>query len=199
MSDDKTLRVYDAKAADYAAILGADPVSNAALAQFIAALPMGGRVLDLGCGPGTWARVMVEAGLAVEAWDASDGMVAMASEVPGLTVRKALFQDLDAEAAYDGIWANFSLLHAPHAQMPAHLARIARALKPGGVAHFGLKEGDGEARDKIGRFYSYHRPDAFCAQLREAGLRPGAVRQGADKGLDGTVAPWFTLLATKEA
>nr|WP_249200456.1 class I SAM-dependent methyltransferase [Thetidibacter halocola] len=192
------MRVYDARAAEYADALGADPASNAALSAFIAALPKGGRVLDLGCGPGTWARRMVEAGLTVEGWDASEGMIAIASRVPGLTVRQARFEDLDAEAAYDGIWANFSLLHAPRADMPEHLARIARALRPGGVLHVGLKEGTGEARDSLGRFYAYYGLDEFRDLLRDAGLRPDGARQGADKGLDGTVAPWFTLSATKQ-
>ena len=197
MSDGRTLRVYDARAQDYADALGADPASNAALQGFIAAIQPGGRVLDLGCGPGTWARQMIAHGLRVEAWDASPGMLALAAQVPGLTTRLAVFEDLDARAAYDGIWANFSLLHAPHDAMPGHLARIARALKPGGFLHVGLKEGDAEGRDALGRFYSYHRPDAFADLLRAAGLEPGTPRRGADKGLDGTVAPWFTVLSTK--
>jgi len=197
MSDPETLRVYDAKAADYAARFGKDVSRDASLVAFLSALPEAAKVLDLGCGPGTWAAQMARAGLHVEAWDASQSMVDLASGHAGVTARLARFDDLTAEAAYDGIWANFSLLHAPHAEIPAHLSRISRALRPGGTAHFGLKEGDGEARDGLGRFYSYHRVAPFCAMLRQAGLEPGTALTGRDKGLDGTYAAWFTLLARK--
>lgn len=82
--------------------------------------------------------------------------------------------------------------------MAGHLARIARALKPGGLVHIGLKEGEGAARDSLGRFYTYYTVEECATLLRAAGLTAGPARHGADKGLDGTVAPWFTLTATKE-
>ena len=71
MSDAETLRIYDDRAADYAAqnqdYLSQDP----RLHSFIAACPTGARVLDLGCGPGTSAAVMAAAGLQADAMDAS--------------------------------------------------------------------------------------------------------------------------------
>ncbi|MCV6592465.1 MAG: class I SAM-dependent methyltransferase, partial [Silicimonas sp.] len=74
MSDRETLDVYDQRAAEYATHFTADGASKH-LSAFIAALPEGARVLDLGCGPGTAARKMAAAGLKVEAWDASAEMV----------------------------------------------------------------------------------------------------------------------------
>ena len=61
-----------------------------------------------------------------------------------IDARLARFDELDAVARYDGIWANFSLLHAPRAEMPGNLARISRALRPGGWLHLGLKLGQGD-------------------------------------------------------
>ena len=49
-----------------------------------------------------------------------------------------------------GFGASYSLLHAPRAEMPRHLAAIARALRPDGVLSLTLKEGQGEARDPGG-------------------------------------------------
>lgn len=198
MSDPETITVYDNRADDYARKLGNDPVASIALRAFIADLPAGGLVLDLGCGPGTWAAAMARAGLKVEAFDASTQMVALTSQHPDVTVWQAEFSDLNAAERYDGIWANFSLLHAPRTHMPDHLRSISRALKPGGIVHIGLKYGDGTARDGLGRLYSYYTPESLAPMLDQAGLTPGPARQGKDKGLDGTPARWFTVTATKE-
>lgn len=195
--DRETLAVYDARAGDYARAFGTDHAAHPALRAFVAALPADGLVLDLGCGPGSWARAMLDAGLRVEAIDASAAMVAEAARIDGLAVRQATFDDIDAQSRYDGIWASFSLLHAPRAAMPRHLAALARALKPGGLLHIGLKEGSGEARDGLGRFYTYWQVPDLAALLADAGLTPGDIRHGADKGLDGVVAAWFTLTARK--
>ena len=43
--------------------------------------------------------------------------------------RQARFDELEVQGVYDGIWANFSLLHAPKSEFPGHLARIRRAGK----------------------------------------------------------------------
>ena len=197
MSDKETLAVYDARAKDYAESFDINHDKDPSLLAFVEALPQAGRVLDLGCGPGGWSAAMLARGLEVEAIDASEGMVQQAATIPGLKVRQARFEDVSAQAAYDGIWANFSLLHAPKSDLPAHLARLHAALKPGGVLHIGLKHGEGSARDGIGRYYSYYTVPELTGLLSTLGMTTSDLREGADKGLDGTVARWFTLLAHK--
>jgi len=192
--DEETARVYAARAADYAAMTaqtGEDP----ALAAFIGGIPAGGRVLDLGCGPGIMAAAMARAGLAVDATDAVPQMVALAAAQPGVTAWQATFDEITGDALYDGIWANFSLLHAPRADMPRHLAALRTALKPGGLFHIGMKTGTGETRDTLGRHYTYYTEDALCDLLRAADLAPFSSRTGVDKGLDGVAAPWVTIAA----
>ncbi|MCR9112189.1 MAG: class I SAM-dependent methyltransferase [Rhodobacteraceae bacterium] len=192
--DSETLKVYARQAADYAEMVKAlenDP----SLTAFITAMPEGGHVLDLGCGPGWAAARMAREGLTVTATDAVPEMVDMAGEHPGVTARQATFDDISGTAIYDGIWANFSLLHAPRADLPRHMGALARALKPGGVLHVGMKTGTGEHRDSLGRLYTYVTEDELRGLLSGAGLSPGPARTGADKGLDGTVAPWITLSA----
>jgi SAM-dependent methyltransferase len=195
MSDERTIAVYDRKAADYRRMMTADPSGDAALAEFVAAIPPGARVLDLGCGPGTWAGAMIAAGLEVDAIDASSAMVQEASRIEGLRVWQACIEDLDGENLYQGIWANFSLLHLPKSDMPNVLAALQRLLLPGGVMHFGLKEGQGEARDSLDRFYAYYTPQELTALLARLDLTVSGLRRGVDTGLDGTRAGWFTLLA----
>nr|WP_246429245.1 class I SAM-dependent methyltransferase [Sagittula marina] len=197
VNDRETLSVYDARAAEYAESFGKDHAADPSLRAFIDALPDGAKVLDLGCGPGTWAAAMLADGLEVDAVDASAGMVAQARRVPGLQVRQASFDEIDAVHVYDGIWANFSLLHAPRDDMPGHLAGLHLALKPGGLMHIGLKTGRGAARDGLGRFYTYYTVTEMTGLLEALGLSVGDLREGADKGLDGVVAGWFTLTARK--
>lgn len=191
MSDARTIALYDAEAEAYASRFAAP---QPALAAFVAVLPPGGRVLDLGCGPGTSAAAMLAAGLAVEAWDAAPGMVAAARR-RGVDAREATFAELDVARRYDGVWANFSLLHAPRDEMAGHLAAIARALRPGGHLHLGLKLGSGTGRDGLGRLYTYYGRDEIVGLVQAAGLTVVGERTGEDAGFDGTLSAWITLLA----
>ena len=192
--DEETLGVYRARARDYAAMTD-DLSGDKHLAAFIAALPPGARVLDLGCGPGRAAGQMSAAGLAVDAVDAVPEMVAMAAAQPGVTAWQATFDQIDADALYDGIWANFCLLHAPRASLPEHLSTIRRALKSGGLLHIGMKTGEGEGRDALGRFYTYYTEDALRGLLIAAGLRPATSWTGRDTGLAGTQDDWSIIHA----
>ena len=112
---------------------------------------LGARLVDLGCGPGGASAHMRDAGLNPDPVDASPAMIALAKERFSLEARQATFDDIGGEALYDAIWANFSLLHAPRADLSRHFTALARVLRPGGLFHVGLKTGTGEARDEIGR------------------------------------------------
>lgn len=195
MSDDATIRVYDQRAGEYAGLTDDYNSTDPHLLGFISAVAKGGRVLDLGCGPGTAAAAMAKAGLKVEAVDASAEMVALAAQHPGVTTRQATFDDITEVAAYDGIWANFSLLHAPRADFPRHLASLHRAVKPGGVFYIGMKLGQGEGRDRLGRHYTYYGEEELETLLCEAGFTVAGHRLGSGSGLDGTVSDWIVLAA----
>lgn len=185
MPDRRTVALYDAEAEGYA-----DLTSNSGpyprLEAFIDALPAGGRVLDLGCGPGTWAARMIERGLAVDALDASTGMAAVARNRHGIDVRIGTFDDVTGDACYDGIWAHFSLLHAPRDDMPRHLETLRRALKPSGRFLMSLKLGKGEARDGKDRLYTYYSEPEIDRLLEDAGIVITAREFGEDTGFDGT-------------
>ncbi|MCV3271555.1 class I SAM-dependent methyltransferase [Roseobacter sinensis] len=195
MSDPETLKVYAKRAQDYARRFSGDSAQNPHLMDFIAALPKGGHVLDLGCGPGTSAARMAEAALRVTAFDPVPEMVALAAAHPGVEARVAGFDDVTGHDLYDGVWANFSLLHAPRSDMPHHLAAIASALKPGGRFHIGMKTGTGEKRDPIGRLYTYYMDAELTWLLKEVGLTVTDRTTGRGKGLDGVEADWICLAA----
>ena len=186
-----TLDVYNAKARDYAELTANTPAAG--LDDFIAAQPRGGAVLDLGCGPGHHAARMAAKGLDVTAVDASPEMCALAAEAGDITVIEADFDAIPELGAFDGIWASFSLLHAPRADFPRHLAALYDALVPGGLMTLGMKLGEGEGEDSLGRFYSYYSEAELRALLRDAGFAPGLARHGTDRGLSGSEDPWIVI------
>ena len=89
-------------------------------------------MLDLGSGPGSDSGFFLRQGLRVRALDATPAFVEHA-RANGVGAYLGTFDDVTETAEYDGVYASFSLLHAPRADFPRHLAAIHRALKPGGV------------------------------------------------------------------
>ncbi|WP_372570444.1 class I SAM-dependent DNA methyltransferase [Ruegeria jejuensis] len=192
MSDD-TLRIYNEKAGEYADLTS--DYSDPLLDDFIARLPQGSTVLDLGCGPGDAAAAMARAGHKVDALDGSAEMVALADTHPGVTAKLATFEQLQGSDLYDGVWANFSLLHATRDAFPAHMAAIKDALKPDGLFHIGMKLGTGAGPDRLGRYYTYYTQEELEDRMMEAGFTLIDQHFGASEGLDGQMADWIVVRA----
>lgn len=197
MSDDRTISVYDEHAAEYAERFAGSPDTGeeADFQAFTTRLPEGGTVLDLGCGPGHWAARFRDAGYRVAALDASQEMAEAARSAYGIEVTVAGFHALDAEAVFDGVWAYFSLLHVPRAELALHLSAIHRALTPGGTLCLAMKLGENEGRDELGRFYAYYSEDELREKLEAAGFTVLGSRRGTGKGLAGTDADFVVLTA----
>ena len=194
--DKKTLTVYNENASDYAAKVDHNSKAGSHLVKFIAAIPTGGRVLDLGCGPGGSAHLMMQVGLDVDAIDASPEMVRFAKH-KGVNARVATFDDMNAANDYDGVWANFSLLHAPREKLAGHFTAIARALRVGGHLHVGMKAGTGNKRDRLERLYTFVEKAELVYFLQNAGFDVMTTKMGSDVGLAGTNDPWIIILARK--
>lgn len=193
-ADESTLDYYSRKAAEYAEATAAES-ENPALTRFAAMLPPGGAVLDFGCGPGWAAAKFRDLGFEVTAMDAAAGFAEEARHRYGLDIQVARFEDLDAVAAFDGVWASFSLLHDTRSAMPIHLARIARSLRPRGAVYIGLKEGTGDARDRLDRHYTYFTLDEMTGLLSGAGFADIAHARDRSIGMDGVEADVLHLHA----
>ena len=196
MSDTETIAVYDQQVTAYSN-LAASEKPHSSLRKFVEALPKGGFVLDLGCGPADASVYMRKNGLRVDPVDASPEMVKIANETHNIGARVAKFDDLETKNTYDGVWANFSLLHAKKAEFPGLLNRICSALKPRGYFHIGMKLGDGELRDRLGRFYAYYSESELKALLDDAGFEIVSARTGEGKGLAGDISPFVVILSRK--
>ncbi|WP_375255702.1 class I SAM-dependent DNA methyltransferase [Yoonia sp.] len=192
MTDAKTITTYNKKAAQYADTFSSDGPDRT-LQDFIDLLPEAARVLDLGCGPGAASSHMRDAGMDPDPMDASEGMIALAKDRFGLPARLGTFDDISGSDVYDGIWANFSLLHAPRADLPRHFKAIATATKPNGILHVGMKTGDGSNRDAIDRLYTYVTVAELQGLLTNAGFEIIHTHEGADRGMAGTVDPFVIM------
>jgi SAM-dependent methyltransferase len=170
------------------------------LLDFAARLPKEAAVLDLGCGTGRDTRALIDAGFLVTAVDGSPEMAREAETRIGRPVRVQLFEDLDDVEAFDGIWANASLLHVPRSALPDVLARVHRALKPHGLLFASFKSGGKEGRDTLGRYYNYLNDDELAAHLRAVGAWSSIdLHEGRGKGYDGVESGFVACMARKSA
>lgn len=196
MADDRTLEFYKTNAADYVRAASEEPRPR--LMAFIGAMPEGARVLELGAGSGRDAAEMLNHGLDIDPTDASPQLAAEASIRIGRPVRILRFSELDAEAAYDGVWACASLLHAPAAELTDDLARIYRALKPGGLFVASFKAGNGEGRDGLGRYYNYPDRDTLQSHYRNAApWQTLAIESVMGSGYDNLPTEWLWVEAIR--
>jgi SAM-dependent methyltransferase len=164
--DEKTLQFYRSNAQSYADWAKAP---STRLRGFLALLPPGGSILELGCGAGNHSAVMLEAGFSVRATDGSPEMAEIASRRLGHPVEAMLFHELDECETYDGIWASACLLHVPRGELAGILGRVRRALKPSGLFYASFKIGEGDGRDNLGRYYNYPAPEWLQATYSAAG------------------------------
>lgn len=198
MDKDKTIAFYDADAAAF--IQRRVEQYPEQLERFIAKVGRGAHVLDLGCGGGHDAQIMLAAGVDVLACDGSSELAARAEKRLGRPVRVMRFNELEAHEVFDGVWANRSLLHAPVEELPDLIKRIWRAMKPGASFFSSYKGGSGGEIDAAGRYYNF----PSRAQLEEiySAAAPWAAlvieeRSGGDH--DGVARPWLLCNATKPA
>lgn len=133
---------------------------SAVYQPFLALLKPGARILDAGCGSGRDTKAFSELDYAVDAFDASAELAERAERLIGRPVEVMRFQELTAVEQYDGIWCCASLLHVPEKELPEVMARLANALKPGGVWYVSFKYGTGE-REKDGRRFTDMNEDSI--------------------------------------
>ena len=195
--DQETLDYYSAEARAYADRTAGE-ADSPSMARFTAMLPAGGAVLDFGCGPAWAAHRFQQQGFEVTAMDGSTGLAEEAMRRYGVVVTVGNFDEFSAEAAFDGIWASFSLLHDTRAAMPGHLQRLHRALRPNGALYIGLKEGTGEMRDSLNRRYTYFELSEMERLLTAAGFHLDHHDRDSVLGMDGVEAKCIHLFAHRD-
>jgi SAM-dependent methyltransferase len=164
--DDDTLQFYRRNAEAYA---GWAKAPSTRLVGFLALLPPGGSILELGCGAGNHSAQMLSRGFRMRITDGSPEMAEIAARRLNHPVEAMLFHELDERGAYDGVWASACLLHVPRDELAGILSRIHRALKGDGLFYASYKMGDHDGRDSLGRYYNYASPEQLEATYAASG------------------------------
>ena len=107
----KTLNYYNANAKTFTQnTMNVDFKSTQE--RFLKRIPRASNILDFGCGSGRDTKYFLSQGYNVTAIDGSEELCRLASEYTGIPVKHMLFQDLEEENVYDGIWVHlFFICH----------------------------------------------------------------------------------------
>lgn len=194
----RTVAGYEICARDYAASVPHEPSPAAAalLRRFAGAVGDGGRVLDIGSGPGWDADFLETLGVRVHRTDVTAAFRAVQAERgKHVDVLDLLGDEIDA--TYDGVMLLYVLQHFERAQVDAILRKLANALRDGGTLLLSHAVGTdeiwqhGDSGDyRVVRWL----PEALDERLLQAGL---AVTWDACS--DGQDERWRCLLATRRA
>ena len=180
LSRDRTRAAYDRLAPAYVernVLPSTSPAVLEMVDRFTGLLPVGARVLDLGCGPAHESGWLRERGLDPIAGDLSDGMLAQARRFfPGgplvqLDMRALPF----ADRSFAAVWCMASLLHIPKSEAPGVLAEAHRVLHGHDLLALAVQEGDGERWDGgyvegVERFFARYSPDQARKLIEQAGF-----------------------------
>lgn len=193
---DKTLNYYNENAQSFAS--GTVSVEFTEIQdKFLQKLNPGAYILDFGCGAGRDTKYFLDQGYLVEAIDGSEQLCQIASKYTGIKVRQMLFQELEVNEKYDGIWACASILHLPKKELKEVLKKMLVALKPGGWIYTSFKYGEYEGM-RNGRYFTDFTWNSFQRFIRETeslfiaeSWVTGDVRPGREE------EKWLNLLLQK--
>ena len=197
-----TVESYQAQAEEYAESTAELPDAIAAAMDGFAAELPGGRVLEVGSGPGRDADELEQRGLEVRRTDITPAFVRLLRKQGHVADQlDPLHDDLsDPAGPYDGVWASASLLHVRREDLPTVLANLAAVTRPQGRFFLALKEGDGARFSRHGsiggpRHFTFWRKEPLTSALAGAGWRVESVEHR-----DGLRDErWLQVLSVREA
>lgn len=133
----------------------------------------GGRLLEVGAGPGQDSLFFQDSGLEVVAVDLSPLMVALCRD-KGVEahVRDVMHLGFEPES-FDAVFTFNCLLHVPNRDLPAALEAIRTVLRPGGLFFLGVYGGDESSEGPLEN--DRHQPPRFFSWRTDEHLRDFVV------------------------
>lgn len=165
MNTNRTIQYYDEKAEEFSSHTR-DVDFQITQDRFLSRLQPGSRILDFGCGSGRDTKYFLSRGYEVTATDGSAELCRLASYYTGIKVKRLLFEELDENEEYDGIWACSSILHLPYIHLVSVLQKAVLALKKEGILYSSFKYGTFEG-ERNGRFFTDMTETKIQTLLRE--------------------------------
>ena len=130
-----------------------------------------GRVVDLGCGSGIWARKLVDAGYGVVGIDISEAMIEISrrrvpeAEFKVGTLFEAEIPPCDAVTAVSEV-LNYLFDETAHGGLSGLFRRVHDALNPGGVFVFDLA-GPGQVAARGGKVRTFSEGDGWVVAVEK--------------------------------
>jgi ubiquinone/menaquinone biosynthesis C-methylase UbiE len=194
---------YNRVAGEYARLEdGASWPRTRWLEKLLSTLPAGSSLLDLGCGSGDPADILVAREHRVTGVDLSQEQIRRARR----NVPSGSFLQADAasvqfpDGSFDAVVSFYALEHIPRAEHEALLTSIHRWLRAGGLLLLSLEAGD--ADDLVGEwlgvpmFFSCFDPETVAQMIRSSGFEilETAIETQVERG---TEIPYLWVLARK--
>jgi SAM-dependent methyltransferase len=136
--------------------------------KFLAELPAGATILDVGCGAGVKSQYLANKGFRVTGVDFSEKMIEIAKrESPEIHFEVLDVYEIDRyPERFDGIFAQAVLLHIPKGRIREVLAKLKDRINPNGLLYIAVKgmrdDGVEEAMKKEDDYgYEYERFFSF--------------------------------------
>ncbi|MFF2088184.1 class I SAM-dependent methyltransferase [Nocardia sp. NPDC058176] len=146
MPDNTVRAAYTAVNQLYIDLFGSPTDLDPAYTTFILRHLTEGPVLDLGCGPGHFTKVLTDAGIPTTGIDLVPEFITHArTTYPTLDFELGSFRTLNTPPeSIAGILAWFSLIHIPPPELPTILTEFHRVLRPGGALVLGFFDAENE-------------------------------------------------------
>ena len=170
--------------------------THSLMEHFTPHIPKGGIILDAGCGSGRDAKSFVEQGYKVVAFDASEELASLASQLLQIPVTVSTFADFQGDQSFDGIWACASLLHVGELDLPDTFTHLASQLKPFAPLYCSFKYGTGEV-ERDGRRFTNGDEQRLAQWIAHAPLNVAKIWITNDLRADRQNEQWLNAILIK--
>ncbi len=162
----------------------------------------GKKILDVGFGSGRDCVYFYENSLDPEGIELARNMIESLSKKLNIPLTLMDMRYLTyKDSSFDGIWCCASFLHLPREEALSTLKGFERVLKPNGILHLSVKEGEGEEWitkgniNNVPRFFTYYTVKEIQYLLRDAGFT--VVSNKVKPNKDCRKPAWIVFLARK--